>query len=44
MSYHAEWIVCLIQRRNDARKVAGWSTRDIDRVLLRHVRAMFNGD
>ena len=43
MSYHAEWIVCLIQRRADVvGRRAGLDS--LDRVLTRHVRAMFNGD
>jgi hypothetical protein len=43
MSYHAEWIVCLISRRND---IAGrkQGLQSIDRILLRHIRAMFNDD
>lgn len=44
MSYHAEWIVCLIERR------ARWCAdglpmpASLDVCLRRHVRAMFAGD
>jgi hypothetical protein len=43
MSYRAEWIVALIARRNhvEGRKAG---LKSLDAILLRHVRAMFNGD
>jgi hypothetical protein len=43
MSYHAEWIVCLIARRQHIEgRTDGLQL--LDRILLRHVRAMFAGD
>jgi hypothetical protein len=39
LSYHAEWIVALIERRES--KYYAYMP-DIDRVILRHVRALFN--